>query len=165
MYNMEFKYTVRLEILVIIFIVWAVLFGHLFCSCSKVGVKEAFQAVKNLTNKKKRKEGFVGANLNNGQSSPYSLTNNKPISTASWFTPNLSYRPGTTNKGIQNILNRKKQPIPLPEGELSIFANTPFSPKCCPNSYSNSMGCACMTVDQYNYLINRGGNNVPYSEY
>jgi len=52
---MEFKYTVRLEILVIIFIVWAVLFGHLFCSCSKVGVKEAFQAVKNLTNKKKEK--------------------------------------------------------------------------------------------------------------
>jgi len=162
---MELKYTVRLEILVIIFIVWAVLFGHLFCSCSKVGVKEAFQAVKKITNKNKKKEGFVGANINYGQSSPYSLGNNKPVNTSSWFTPNLSYRPGTTSKGIQNILNRKKQPIPLPEGELSIFANTQFSPKCCPNSYSNSMGCACMTVDQYNYLINRGGNNVPYSEY
>jgi len=27
------------------------------------------------------------------------------------------------------------------------------------------MGCACMNSNTYNYLINRGGNNVPYSEY
>lgn len=169
-YNMEFKYTVRVEILVIIAIVWAILFGHLCCSCSKVGVKEAFHMAKKAKEafsnlKKGKKEGFTGANTNNGQSSPYSLTYNKPVNTNSWFTPNLTYRPGSKGKGVQNILNRKKQPVPLPEGELSIFANTPFSPKCCPNSYSNSMGCACMTVDQYNYLSNRGGNNVPYSEY
>jgi hypothetical protein len=48
---------------------------------------------------------------------------------------------------------------------LSMFANTPFKPECCPNAYSNSSGCACMTTNQYNYLISRGGNNVPYSEY
>ena len=78
----------------------------------------------------------------------------------------LSYKKGTTGgKGVQDILNRPKQPIPLPEGELSMFATTPFKPECCPNAFSNSTGCACMTVDQYNYLINRGGNNVPYSEY
>jgi hypothetical protein len=66
---------------------------------------------------------------------------------------------------VQAILNRAPQPIPLPEGELSMFATTPFKPECCPNSYSNSMGCACMTTGQYNYLVNRGGNNIPYSEY
>ena len=80
--------------------------------------------------------------------------------------PNLTYKPGSKgDKAVQNILNRPPQQIPLPEGELSMFATTPFKPECCPNTYSNSMGCACMTVPQYNYLINRGGNNVPYSEY
>ena len=67
--------------------------------------------------------------------------------------------------GAQSILDRPEQPVPLPEGELSIFANTDFKPECCPNTYSNSSGCACMTTKQYNYLITRGGNNVPYSEY
>jgi len=62
-------------------------------------------------------------------------------------------------------LAREPQPIPLPEGELDMFASTPFKPECCPNTYSTSIGCACMTGTQYNYLVNRGGNNVPYSEY
>jgi hypothetical protein len=109
------------------------------------------------------KEGFVGANTNYGESSMY---NEPPVSTTSWFTPNLTYSPGQpVSQGIQNILNRPKQAVPLPDGEMLMFKNTKFSGECCPNTYSNSMGCACMTVDQYNYLIDRGGNNVPYSEY
>lgn len=32
-------------------------------------------------------------------------------------------------------------------------------------TYNHYMGCACMTTKDYNYLIMRGGNNVPYSEY
>jgi len=112
------------------------------------------------------KEGFVGANTNYGESSKFSLSNDKPVNTSSWFTPNLTYTKGSAGgPGVQNILNRQKQPVPLPEGEMLMFANTPFKPECCPNAYSNSTGCACMTVDQYNYLIDRGGNNVPYSEY
>lgn len=46
-----------------------------------------------------------------------------------------------------------------------LFKDTAFKPECCPNTYSNSMGCACMSTTQYNYLNNRGGNNVPYSQY
>lgn len=126
-----------------------------------VDALSAFQNMMNKTNK--TKEGFTGANTNNGESSMY---NEPPVSTTSWFTPNLTYTPGQpVSQGVQNILNRSKQPVPLPNGEMLMFKNTPFSPSCCPNTYSNSMGCACMTVDQYNYLIDRGGNNVPYSEY
>lgn len=113
-----------------------------------------------------QKEGFVGANTNYGESSSYDLNKNIPINTSSWFAPNLTVVPGKTlSPGVQQILNREPQPIPLPEGELSMFANTPFKPECCPNTYSNSTGCACMTTQQYNYLVTRGGNNVPYSEY
>lgn len=162
MYNMEI--TLRVEILILIAIVFFILSSHLLCSCSKMGMMEAFSVAKKLTGKKL--EGFTGANTNNGQSSPYSLNKNVSVNTSSWFTPNLTYSPGKPmSKGVQDILNREKQPVPLPEGELAMFANTPFKPECCPNTYSNSTGCACMTVDQYNYLIDRGGNNVPYSEY
>jgi hypothetical protein len=52
---------------------------------------------------------------------------------------------------------------PLSSGELNMFANTQFKPECCPTTYSNSMGCACISKDQYNYLITRGGNNVPFA--
>lgn len=202
MYNMEF--TVRVEIIILIIVLFFVLSGHLLCSCAQTTPLEAFTSMtskmikkEGLTNKGSTKgptanilsgegttpfvapnakggkmsapqgaalkEGFVGANTNYGESSSY---NEPPVSTTSWFTPNLTYSPGEpVSQGIQDILNRPKQDIPLPNGEMLMFKNTPFSPSCCPNTYSNSMGCACMTVDQYNYLIDRGGNNVPYSEY
>ena len=111
-------------------------------------------------------EGFVGANTNYGESSSYSLSSDIPINTSSWSLPNMTVVPGQPlSQGVKQFLSRKPQPLPLPEGELVMFADTPFKPECCPNTYSNSMGCACMTGSQYNYLQLRGGNNVPYSEY
>lgn len=53
---------------------------------------------------------------------------------------------------------------PLPKNELFYFSDTTFKPECCPNIYSNSDGCACMTQSQINYLVLRGGNNVPYNK-
>ena len=113
-----------------------------------------------------KKEGFVGANTNYGESSVYDLTMNIPVDTSSWMAPNMTVTPGQPlNPAVKAFLARPKQPIPLPEGEMDLFYNTPFKQECCPNTYSNSQGCACMTGEQYNYLIQRGGNNVPYSEY
>ena len=120
----------------------------------------------NMPTQSTSKEGFVGANTNYGESSAFNLSDTMPVNTSSWSAQNMTVVPGQPlSKGVKQFLARAKQPIPLPEGELSMFANTPFKPECCPNTYSNSMGCACMTGDQYNYLIMRGGNNVPYSEY
>ena len=111
-------------------------------------------------------EGFVGANTNYGESSSYSLSSDIPINTSSWTAPNMTVKQGQQlSAGVKSILNRQSQPIPLPDGEMLMFANTEFKPECCPNAYSTSTGCACMTTDQYNYLVLRGGNNVPYSEY
>ena len=146
--------------LILIVVAFWLLWGHVLCSCSTISAKEAFKALLS------KKEGFINANSMQGDL--FANANMKPISTTTWFTPNLSYKSGqdiSKDKGIQNILNRPKQPIPLPEGELDLFATTEFKPECCPNAYSNSTGCACMTMPQYTYLIERGSNNVPYSEY
>ena len=94
------------------------------------------------------------------------LNNYKSVDASKWGQPSLAITPGQPySPAVKAVLDRKAQPIPLPEGELDMFANTPFKPECCPNTYSNGSGCACMTVKQYNYLSDRGGNNVPYSEY
>ncbi len=110
-------------------------------------------------------EGFV--NANNKAYGPEFSSNNSAgyiMNPDTWATPTLSYSKGTTpSAGAQDILNRKNPP--LAEGEMNIFANTPFKPECCPNTYSSSEGCACMDISQYQNLRHRGGNNVPYSEY
>ena len=111
-------------------------------------------------------ESFVGANTNYGQSSPYDLSSDVMVNTSSWSQPNLTVVPGKPlSDGVKKFLARKQQPLPLPDGQLDFLANVQFKPECCPNTYSNSQGCACLTSKDYNYLITRGGNNVPYSEY
>jgi len=112
-------------------------------------------------------EGFVGSNNKAyGPEFGSSKTPGYIMRPDTWAMPTLSYSKGTVpSAGAQAILNRPHQPIPLPEGELDMFATTEFKPECCPNSFSTSMGCACMTNQQLKYLNNRGGNNVPYSEY
>jgi len=162
MYNMDislFGYKINLEILILIGIVYLIMVVNTISStCNVHGIVEG------LT--KKTKEGFAGANTNYGESSTYTLGDYAPENTSSWSMPDLTVTPGKPlSQGVQNIMNRPEQPIPLPEGEMLMFANTQFKPECCPNTYSNSTGCACMTTKQYNYLIERGSNNVPYSEY
>jgi hypothetical protein len=115
----------------------------------------------------KSKEGFVGSN-NSGYGPEFSSSKSPGyiMKPDKWAMPTLTYSKGTTpDAGVRSIWDRPKQPIPLPKGELDIFATTPFKPECCPNTFSSSEGCACMTTEQYGYLKNRGGNNVPYSEY
>lgn len=179
MYNMEISigsYKFRLEILILIVVVSWVMFGHLLCSCCLISFKEGMEVmtgkktVEQVTKNKEqtnKKEGFVGAN--NVAAGPEFAGASSPdyiMNPSTWSMPTLTYSPGTTpDAGVKAIWDRPKQPIPLPKGELNMFATTPFAPECCPNAYSSSTGCACMTVDQYNYLRDRGSNNVPYSEY
>jgi hypothetical protein len=77
-------------------------------------------------------------------------------------------------EGMKNKKNdKKKNDKKSKEGfsnnnnpfSMLFFKDTKFKPQCCPSSYSNSMGCACMNQNQYQYLITRGGNNVPFSLY
>jgi hypothetical protein len=111
-------------------------------------------------------EGFTGANINYGESSIYDLNNDQPVDTSSWSAQNMTVVPGQPlSEGVKKFLARKPQQLPLPEGEMNFFANSQFKPECCPNTYSTSQGCWCGTSQDYNYLITRGGNNVPYSQY
>jgi len=188
-------YKFNVEILILIGVIYLILVGHTIGGCcnfystiegmdvsgnsivvsgninmdasgNQMDVSGNIVRTGNMPTQTTSKEGFVGANINYGESSAYDLTNNMPVNTASWSAQNMTVVPGQPlSEGVKKFLARKPQPVPLPEGEMLMFANTPFKPECCPNTYSNSMGCACMTGPQYNALITRFGNNVPYSEY
>jgi hypothetical protein len=142
-------FKIRLEILILVALVIFIMCAQVTFACSKCS-----------------SEGFVNGKLNTNDYQSYSLEHDTPVDTSKWGTPSLVVRKGEQpGPGAQSILDRPAQQVPLPEGQMAMFANTQFKPECCPNAYSNGSGCACMTVNQYNYLISRGGNNVPYSEY
>ena len=189
MYNMEISigsYKFRVEILIAIVIVFWVMFGHILCGCCKVNLFEKMTTMTTMTTTPTPTtssmtttpmtptpmtatltEGFTGANNSAyGPEFAGAKTPDYIMNPSTWSMPTLTYSPGTTpDAGVQAIWNRPKQPIPLPKDELDMFATTKFKPECCPNAYSSSTGCACMTVDQYQALKMRFGNNVPYSEY
>ena len=180
MYNMEISigsYKCRLEICLLIVVLFWIMFGHVMCSCCTVSMKEGLEMIKKINDGKKMndttttttttntKEGFVGSN-NKAYGPEFSASKSAGyiMRPDTWSMPTLSYSKGTVpSTGAQDILDRHNPP--LAEGEMDMFANTPFKPECCPSAFSSSEGCACMDMQQYNSLRTRSGNNVPYSVY
>ena len=174
------SYKCRLECMIIIIFLVVVLFGHTMCACSNVGLLEGFAAATGsgahsaganmgatkADQKDKKKEGFSNYKTNAGPQFASNNGNYTYMPSDKWSQPSLVYATGTApSTGVQSILNRGNNQAPLASGEMDVFANTQFKPECCPNTYSNSQGCACMSTQQYNTLITRGGNNIPFSQY
>ena len=78
-----------------------------------------------------------------------------PVEQPLWTVSAKQYNANMINKKRSNY---KGTPVPLPEGELFFFKNNKFKPECCPATYTTSSGCACMSIDQQNYLTARAGN-------
>jgi hypothetical protein len=154
-----FGYEARLEVVVACIIIGMIAGLFMFCDCFQYSVLEGM-TTKDMHNKKAngknpvdKKEGFV--NLSNNE------LNIDDSYTMGWVQTAKRYASGMGNK---NRLNTYKDnvgtPVPLPEGELFFFTDNKFKPECCPSTYSNSMGCACLSQDQVNYINQRGGNRT-----
>ena len=151
-----FGYEARLEIVVACILIGMAAGLFMFCDCFQYSVLEGM-TTKDMNDKKAKggdkKEGFV--NLSNNE------LNIDDSYTMGWVQTAKRYASGMGNK---NRLNTYKDnvgtPVPLPEGELFFFADNKFKPECCPSTYSDSMGCACLSQDQVNYINQRGGNRT-----
>ena len=55
---------------------------------------------------------------------------------------------------MKQLKATKGSSVPLPEGQLNFFYNNKFDPSCCniPHIYTTSTGCACLSLDQFNFL-------------
>ena len=62
--------------------------------------------------------------------------------------------------------NKLSPKVPLPEGQMFMYANNDQSGNCCTSSnVSGPGGCVCITKEQQDYLNSRGGNRANVSEY
>ena len=151
------SYKLRLEYAIIIVFLIVVIFSHSMRASSYSGLLEGFEAKKDSKPKptpmiaSPAKEGFSNYKTNAG---PQFAENNSDFT----HLP-VSQWSSVVSVGSQNANQ------PMSSDSMDFFANTQFKPECCPNTYSGSEGCACMSNAQYNTLVSRGGNNVPYSEY
>lgn len=145
-----FGYEVRVEIIIACIIIGMVAGLFLFCDCFQYSILEGMTK---QNRKAGMKEGFT--NLSNND-----LHINDSY-TMGWVKTAKQYASGM---GYKNKLNSYKDnvgtPVPLPEGELFFFADNKFKPECCPSTYSDSMGCACLSQDQVTYINQRGGNRT-----
>lgn len=165
-----FGFKIRVELIIACIILYFLIWGNVMFSCTdKDSAKNVVKESMNLV-MGKVKEGLENMPKNNvtgySQDTDFASSNANAPSTKDWFSHDLTYTKGSQpSEAVQQIMARPKQQLPLPDGQSFMFANTEFKPECCPNTYSTGSGCACMTTDQYNYLLDRGGNNVPYSEF
>ena len=156
----------RVEIVVLFVVIGLVLGSHLFCSCtsfsvggmpSNVGsvIKEAF------TQQKLGSSGY-GASLNYNMDSglPTSGPNGGWVNAARNYANQVGNQDNTTSGQ-----HHTGGPIPLPPGELLIFAHNEIKPECCPSYYSSSTGCVCTSQKQWDYLNQRGGNRTLNTEF
>ena len=138
---MELKilgFSCRLEIIIISLVVGFLLGSHLLCSCSRIGLQEGMAIM------------GTALDYDMGQDSPNSWSNK-----ANKYSDEMGYS-STQSKWSQY----KGTPVPLPEGQMFMFAGNEFKPECCPSTYSSSTGCACISQEQVDYLNQRGGNRT-----
>lgn len=132
--------------LILILVVGMFIGTNVWCSCSG-GLLEGFQSGIQITM----------AALD------YSMRKGVPVS---WKDKGFVGTGVNTPKDWHNHLkNNVGGSVPLPEGELLLFKENTFDPTCCPSTYSNSSGCACISIEQMKYLNQRGGNRTLNGEY
>ena len=152
-----FGYEVRVEIVIACIIIGMIAGLFLFCDCFQYSILEGMA-------QKNRKAG-VSAKMADTKEAFTNLSNNdlhiNDSYTMGWVKTAKQYASGM---GYKNKLNSYKDnvgtPVPLPEGELFFFADNKFKPECCPSTYSDSTGCACLSQDQVTYINQRGGNRT-----
>ena len=127
-----FGYKLRLELIILVVILWLLMSGTLLCSCCKVNsVKEGMSLLDH-----KMGEGV------------HSSWENKPLEEGS----SVAWRKQDHDTYQGELVQ--------PDQQLSFFANTQFKPECCGSNYASSGGCACMNKNQMNYINTRGGNRT-----
>ena len=161
---MELKvlgYSARLELIIIAVVIGTVLGAHLFCSCTSFSVggmpSDVGSVIKEAFTQQLGSDDY-GAALN------YSMDSGIPVTNWENAARNYAKQIGSQDNTKSGQFH-KGGPIPLPPGELLIFAQNEVKPECCPSYYSSSTGCVCTSQKQWDYLNQRGGNRTLSTEF
>ena len=92
---------------------------------------------------------------------PLAESDSDEVNLSTWVSSAIKYAKGMgTEDRLNSLQYNSGPPIPLPEDQLFFFKDTKFNPSCCPSTYTSSIGCACMSKKQFQYLTQRGGNHT-----
>lgn len=158
---------------IIVFILAAawVLFGHLFCSCSNVSDwREGFDIAVG-TDLKQKKRQYNATNAKASGTAPTSTggavdtsdeasTSATATTTEGFSTNGNQPLPGPNNAAFHPAFAPVGAPLSTPD----LFTHMKFGYECCPNTFSNSQGCACMAPETAQFIKTRG-NHPPFTEY
>lgn len=147
MYKMEivvFGQKLRIEVIIICVILGYILGAHLLCSCSKITVKEGLSMLKSAP-----LDYRMGSDIPNSWENKPEMRYNGPND---WY------------KSLENNVAPDPRQM-IASGHMSMLSDNTFDPKCCPSTYTSSMGCACLSPEQTKYLSERGGNRTFATEY
>ena len=155
---MELKWTALL------FLVIGVILGaHLFCSCTSFTVDGMPSNVGSVFNEAFSQRNALGSD---NYGAPINHNMDSGIPGNNWETAARNYANQVGNQDNTDAGQYYKGgPIPLPPGELLIFAENEVKPECCPSYYTSSTGCVCASKKQIAYLNQRGGNRTMDSEF
>lgn len=67
------------------------------------------------------------------------------------YAEEMKYQDNLNKSSQQTLKSNKKSAFILSEND--------FKPECCPANYTSSNGCACITLEQEQELMKRGGNH------
>jgi len=154
-----FGYEMRIELAIACVIIGMVMGLVMFCDCFQ------YSLIEGMTSSKKHVVGTAASVAKKGKEGFKNLNNNDlhidDSYTMGWVKTAKRYASGMGNENKLNTYkNNVGTPVPLPEGELFFFADNKFKPECCPSTYSDSMGCACLSQAQVDYVNQRGGNRT-----
>jgi hypothetical protein len=139
-----FGQRMKLTNIIVLLVLGIMIGGSLLCSCAS---REGFHT---------KNAAPTDYNIGTGVRGSWENTNASSASSSGW---------SQWSKGLQA---NQGGPVPLPEGQMDFLANNKFTPECCTgpaSSYSNSLGCACLSPEQAQYLNQRGGNRTYASQY
>jgi len=145
-------YGMRIEIIILIGIVFWIMVGHLLCSCTTLSLTEGFEVQTIITpgTTKNSQENVIGELNNNvrNDNTEYAGTEKN-----TWFMNPSNWGFGNNAKITDDSKN-----MSLPEGKLGT---TELNPGCC----ANNQDCDCMVVNQHTSLNKTGGKCSSYPEY
>ena len=160
---MELKilgYHARIELIALFVAIGIVLGAHLFCSCTSFSIGGMPSDVGSVIKEAFTQQTMLGSD---DYGAPINYTMQSGLPGGGWDR-NYAKTLGNQNN-VKSGQYYKGGPIPLPPGELLIFADNKVKPECCPSYYSSSTGCVCTSQKQWDYLNQRGGNRTLNSEF
>ena len=136
------NYPISIKTIIIVCMIWGAI-----CSIASIyvlgGVKEGFETVATGIG------SAIRYKMGDGVKNSLDKTSNEALLNCQKAVPDLD-----RNMEYNSVVDVSEK------DDLVFFNNNTFSPDCCPSTYSNSDGCACVTPEQLTYLNARGGNKI-----